>query len=187
MVETLRERIQRVAAANSGRLFNTAGDGFMLEFGSAGAALAAIQELLDKRRRGEPPIRVGAHVGDVIVTNTEDLLGHGVNVAARLQALAEPGTALVSAEFRSMARTSPTAAFQAKGQKPLDNIAQRVQTFEILSRRQKFMRSMRRVMIWAAIAGLVALLVWLGPLAWRTYQNTPSLHVFNFSLPWLER
>jgi hypothetical protein len=50
-------------------------------------ALGAIQELLDKRGKGEPPIRVGAHVGDVIVTSTDDLLGHGVNVAARLQEL----------------------------------------------------------------------------------------------------
>ena len=62
-VEALRARIERVAAANNGRLFNTAGDGFMLEFSSAGSALAAIQEILDKRGKGEPPIRVGAHVG----------------------------------------------------------------------------------------------------------------------------
>ncbi len=132
-VENLRARIEQVAAKNGGRLFNTAGDGFMLEFSSAGAALGAVQDILDKRLKGEPPIRVGAHVGDVVVTATTDLLGHGVNVAARLQELAEPGTALVSAEFRSMARSSPSAAFQSRGQKPLDNIEQRVQTFEILA------------------------------------------------------
>ena len=62
-VESLRARVERVAAANGGRLFNTAGDGFMLEFASAGSALGAIQELLDKRPRGEPLVRVGAHVG----------------------------------------------------------------------------------------------------------------------------
>lgn len=183
IVETLRTRIQKTAAANGGRLFNTAGDGFMLEFGSAGAALGAIQELLDSKRRGEPQIRVGAHVGDVIVTNTDDLLGHGVNVAARLQALAEPGTALVSAEFRSMARTSPTAAFQAKGQKPLDNISQRVQTFEILSRRQKFARGFRRVTFWIAVVIVVAAFAAAAPFAWRYYQNTPALH----HLPWQQR
>src|SRR5262245_30803699 len=144
-VENLRARIEKCAGENGGRLFNTAGDGFMLEFSSAGAALKAIQDILDKRGRGEPRIRAGAHVGDVVVTATEDLLGHGVNVAARLQELAEPGTALVSAEFRSMARTSPTAAFQSRGQKPLDNIEQRVQTFEILSSRQRTMRSSRKV------------------------------------------
>src|SRR5690606_23973564 len=119
---------------------------------------------------GEPPLRVGAHVGDVVVTATSDLLGHGVNVAARLQELAEPGSALVSAEFRSMARSSPTAAFQAKGQKPLDNMEQRVQTFEILSRRQKFARGARKA---ATIAMTLAVLgggVYFAPAAWRYAQ-----------------
>ena len=162
-VENLRARIERVSIANGGRLFNTAGDGFMLEFASAGQALGAIQELLDKRGKGEPPIRVGAHVGDVIVTATDDLLGHGVNVAARLQELAEPGTALVSSEFRSMARNSPQSAFQSKGQKPLENIDQRVQTFEILSRRQKFARSSRRVGSMALAAGALGVLAYFSP------------------------
>lgn len=170
-VENLRERIERFAIANGGRLFNTAGDGFMLEFGSAGAALKAIQDILDKRSRGEPPIRVGAHVGDVVVTATEDLLGHGVNVAARLQELAEPGTALVSAEFRSMARTSPTAAFQSKGQKPLDNIEQRVQTFEILSGRKKLARTTRRVGWMVAAVAVLAAMVYFSPVAFRMLQD----------------
>ncbi len=170
-VEALRERIMRVASAHGGRLFNTAGDGFMLEFGAAGSALGAVQDILDKRGRKEPPIRVGAHVGDVVVTATEDLLGHGVNVAARLQALAGPGTALVSAEFRSMARSSPTAAFQARGQKPLENIEERVQTFEILSKRQRFARTVRRVMWSAAALVLIAVGVYFAPEGWRFYQD----------------
>ena len=147
---------ETVAGKNGGRLFNTAGDGFMLEFGSAGSAFSAIQEILDKRGKGEPPIRVGAHVGDVVVTATDDLLGHGVNVAARLQELAAPGTALVSAEFRSMARSSPTAAFQSRGQKPLENIEQRVQTFEILSSRQRFARASRKVGALTVAAAILA-------------------------------
>jgi formylglycine-generating enzyme required for sulfatase activity len=174
-VEALRARIERVAGANGGRLFNTAGDGFMLEFASAGSALGAIQELLDRRPRGEPPIRVGAHVGDVVVTATEDLLGHGVNVAARLQELAEPGTALVSAEFRSMARTSPSAAFQSKGQKPLDNMEQRVQTFEILSSRQKFARGARRFGGFAMAGAAVVALAYFSPALW------------NFAQPYLQQ
>jgi len=170
-VENLRARIEHVAAAHGGRLFNTAGDGFMLEFASAGAALGAIQDILDKKGRREPPIRVGAHVGDVVVTATNDLLGHGVNVAARLQELAEPGAALVSAEFRSMARSSPTAAFQSKGQKPLDNIEQRVQTFEILSRRQRFARGARRVGWGLAAAAVAATMVYFSPVAYRALQE----------------
>jgi formylglycine-generating enzyme required for sulfatase activity len=169
-VEALRARIDATAKKHGGRLFNTAGDGFMLEFASAGAALGAVQDILDNRARGEPPIRVGAHVGDVIVTATDDLLGHGVNVAARLQELAEPGTALVSAEFRSMAHSSPSA-FLSRGQKPLENIEQRVQTFEILSKRQRFVRIARRI-LWIGIAVLVlGALALFAPTAWRMYQN----------------
>ncbi|MFT3728378.1 MAG: SUMF1/EgtB/PvdO family nonheme iron enzyme [Terricaulis sp.] len=170
-IEALRSRIESVATANGGRLFNTAGDGFMLEFSSAGAALGAIQDVLDKRAKGEPKIRVGAHVGDVVVTATNDLLGHGVNIAARLQALAAPGTALVSSEFRSMARSSPSAAFQAKGRQPLENIEQKVQTFEILSRRQKFNRFSRRVMTGAVVAVIAAGLIYVSPTALRAYQQ----------------
>lgn len=166
-VENFRARVEHVAQAHGGRLFNTAGDGFMLEFGSAGQALGAIQDILDKRSRGEPPIRVGAHVGDVVVTATNDLLGHGVNVAARLQALAEPGTALVSSEFRSMARTSPSAAFQSRGRQPLENIEQRVQTFEILSRRQRMARVSRRVGSMAVMAAAVAGLIYISPTAYQ--------------------
>jgi formylglycine-generating enzyme required for sulfatase activity len=169
-VEALRHRLETVSAKHGGRLFNTAGDGFMLEFASAGSALAAIQEILDKRGKGEPPIRVGAHVGDVVVTATEDLLGHGVNVAARLQELAEPGTALVSAEFRSMARTSPTAAFQSRGQKPLDNIEQRVQTFEILSKRQRLMRTSRKIGALVVAVVVLAAAAYFSPTAWRLMQ-----------------
>ena len=154
-VEALRARIEATAAKHGGRLFNTAGDGFMLEFASAGAALGAVQDILDRRAKGEPPIRVGAHVGDVIVTATNDLLGHGVNVAARLQELADAGAALVSSEFRSMAHSSP-GAFQSRGQKPLQNIEQRVQTFEILSKRQRFIRGMRRTVVLAVLIAVLA-------------------------------
>lgn len=174
-VENLRARIEQCATANGGRLFNTAGDGFMLEFGSAGSALGAIQDILDKRGKGEPPIRVGAHVGDVVVTATNDLLGHGVNVAARLQALAEPGTALVSAEFRSMARSSPTAAFQSKGRQPLDNIEQKVQTFEILSKRQKFARSARRFGWGVGAVATLAVVIFFAPMGIRIAQESFNL------------
>ncbi|MDX2274009.1 MAG: SUMF1/EgtB/PvdO family nonheme iron enzyme [Hyphomonadaceae bacterium] len=170
-VENLRARIIRVAESHGGRLFNTAGDGFMLEFGSAGAALEAVQDILDKRQKGEPTIRVGAHVGDVVVTLTQDLLGHGVNVAARLQELAAPGSALVSAEFRSMARNSPSAAFQARGRQPLENIEQRVQTFEILSRRQKLKRLLGRVGWTTAAIAVAAALIFVGPIAFRALQD----------------
>src|SRR5262249_52810887 len=110
-------------------------------------------------------------VGDVVVTATNDLLGHGVNIAARLQSLAAPGAALVSSEFRSMARSSPSAAFQAKGRQPLENIDQKVQTFEILLKRQQFSRFTRRVGFGAMAVAVGAVAVWLSPIAISAYQR----------------
>ena len=163
-IETLGARIRAVAGRNEGRVFNTAGDGFMLEFQSAGSALGAINELLDRRPRGEPNIRIGAHVGDVVVTLNNDLLGHGVNVAARLQSLATPNTALVSGEFRSMARSSPSAMFQSRGRQPLQNIEQRVATFAIVPQKVRRGRLMRKGAIGLAGAAAVALVaVFAGP------------------------
>jgi formylglycine-generating enzyme required for sulfatase activity/class 3 adenylate cyclase len=164
-IEALRKRIEAVATRNGGRVFNTAGDGFMLEFSSAGAAVEAISELLNRRPRGEPSIRIGAHVGDVVVAVNNDLLGHGVNVAARLQSLAAPNTALVSGEFRSMARTSPSAAFKSKGRQPLENIHQKIATFAIISRKQKLLRGLTWGAWGAAAAGAVAAGVLFGPRA----------------------
>ncbi len=94
-VAVLREQIGRSARAHGGRVFNTAGDGFMLEFPTASGALGAAEEIA---RSGDPPVRVGVHVGEVSVTESGDLLGHGVNVAARIQQMASPGAVLVSGE-----------------------------------------------------------------------------------------
>lgn len=174
-VEQLNERIASVAAAHGGRIFNTAGDGFMLEFPSAGAALGAMSDLLDKRPKGEPEIRVGAHIGDVVVTANNDLLGHGVNVAARLQSLAVPGTALVSGEFRSMARNSPSAAFQSKGRHPLENIDQKVETFEILPPRVQFQRRLRRYALIALGVGLLGAGAWFAPKGYQYAQSSGLL------------
>ncbi len=174
-VEALRGRVQAIASANGGRIFNTAGDGFMLEFASAGSALGAIQDLLDKRPKNEPDIRIGAHVGDVVVTLNTDLLGHGVNVAARLQALAAPNTALVSGEFRSMARNSPAAAFVSRGRQPLDNIEQRVHTFAILSNKARTRRLLTRIGAGAGALAIAVALVFVTPPALDFLQRQQFL------------
>ena len=86
-----------------GRIFNTAGDSVMCEFDSAVEAVRAaidIQEALRTRNRALPPgrrlqFRIGITIGDV-VERGGDLLGDGVNIAARLESLAEPGGICVS-------------------------------------------------------------------------------------------
>ncbi|MBY0562937.1 MAG: hypothetical protein K2P58_02025 [Hyphomonadaceae bacterium] len=100
-VNALREQAHEVCAASWGRVFNTAGDGLMLEFASASDAVLAALQLCETA--GEVTLRFGIHLGEVTLTANGDLLGHGVNVAARLQAEAGPRTILVSQVVRDNA------------------------------------------------------------------------------------
>ena len=94
VVARLRSVLDTIVGGYGGRIFNTAGDGFMLEFASAAGALAAAELIWSGVERRH--VRVGVHVGDVLLAQNGDLIGHSVNIAARLQQLAQPGTALCS-------------------------------------------------------------------------------------------
>ena len=128
-IAALRSAIEAIAARHAGRIFNTAGDGFMLEFASSLAAVEAAQELAEKCL---PPVRVGVHVGDVIVQPNGDLLGHGVNVAARLMAQAQPGAALVSADVRRMIRGPIAERLISRGSLRLDKMAETIEAFALI-------------------------------------------------------
>jgi adenylate cyclase len=131
-VLSLRERLRAVASRHGGRIFNTAGDSIMTEFASAGEAVTAIFELLDERPEGEPEIRIGGHLGDVSPSETGDLLGHGVNVVARLIALAAPGRALISQELRSAVGPQPGRPMRAIGEVALAKMQTKISAFEVL-------------------------------------------------------
>jgi TolB-like protein len=127
-VAALRKVIEGIAARHGGRVFNTAGDGFMLEFGSSLAAVEAAGELA---ATCEPKVRVGVHLGDVVVQPNGDLLGHGVNVAARLMARSEPGGALVSATVRQTIRGPFAERLVSRGVLQLDKMAETIEAFAI--------------------------------------------------------
>jgi class 3 adenylate cyclase len=128
-IASLRSFIEAAASKHGGRIFNTAGDGFMLEFASSTAAVEAAAELA---LYCEPRVRVGVHLGDVVLQANGDLLGHGVNVAARLMALAEPGSALVSADVRRTIRGTATVTFEERGILKLDKMTETVEAFALL-------------------------------------------------------
>jgi hypothetical protein len=121
-VTALRERVGAIAAARGGRIFNTAGDGVMLEFPAASQALLAALDLLTQAPADAPPIRIGLHVGEVSVAGKGDLLGHGVNVAARLEALAQPGMALVSRAAADLVRGELHDQLVPRGRVTLDKM-----------------------------------------------------------------
>ncbi len=125
-VAEVRRLIEATVAKHGGRLFNTAGDGFMLEFASSAGAVEAACELA---AACEPKVRVGVHLGDVVVQPNGDLLGHGVNVAARLMAQAAPGSALVSADVKRMIRGALSDRLVSRGVIKLDKMAETIEAF----------------------------------------------------------
>ncbi len=129
-VAALRKVIEAIAAKHGGRVFNTAGDGFMLEFGSS---LAAVEAAFELAETCEPKVRVGVHLGDVVVQPNGDLLGHGVNVAARLMAQSAPGAALVSATVRQTIRGPVAERLQSRGMLKLDKMAETIEAFAFIA------------------------------------------------------
>jgi class 3 adenylate cyclase len=121
-----------------GRVFNTAGDAILAEFASPVEAVRCateIQAALRTRNDQLQPIRqvrfrIGVNLGDVMVQNS-DLLGDGVNVAARLQGAAEPGGICISGSVYDQIRNKLTLGIQPLGERRFKNIAQPVRTFTI--------------------------------------------------------
>jgi adenylate cyclase len=127
----MRERLAALAAKNGGRIFSTGGDSVLMEFAAARQAVIAICEVLDQRAAGEPDVRIGAHLGDVTVATDGDLLGHGVNVAARLAAVATAGRALISRELKAAAVGVDSRPMVSVGEVALAKMQTRVEAFEI--------------------------------------------------------
>ncbi len=133
-----REIIDGVVAENRGRIFNTAGDAFMIEFSSAISALSAavdIQKLIQSRNDSLPDVeqmkfRIGVNVGDIIIEGN-NLYGEGVNVAARLEGIAEPGGISISDKVYAEVRRKFNFAFEDKGHQELKNIEDPVRVYQL--------------------------------------------------------
>ncbi|MCB1463022.1 MAG: adenylate/guanylate cyclase domain-containing protein, partial [Nitratireductor sp.] len=121
---------------NAGRIVKTTGDGLLVEFASAIDAVrcaVAIQELV-ARHEEELPVdqriryRVGINLDDVVVDG-DDLLGDGVNIAARLEGIAEPGGICISEMVHSHVRARLDARFEDLGEQNVKNIARPVRAW----------------------------------------------------------
>jgi adenylate cyclase len=131
--------VNPVLAEHGGRIFKLMGDGMLAEFPSAVQALRAaigIQEGMRQRNAGPSSgrpieVRIGVHQGDVVVEGT-DLLGDGVNVAARLEALAEPGGICISARVHEDATGKVALNAQDMGEQTLKNIARPVRAYSVV-------------------------------------------------------
>ncbi len=122
-----------------GRVFGSAGDSIIAEFGSPVDAIVAAVEfqknLRDRNNKVDPEdqmqFRVGLNMGDVIIEG-DNLYGEGVNVAARLESAAEPGGILVSGKFHDEVRRKLELGFESKGAQEMKNIEEPVHTFKVL-------------------------------------------------------
>jgi len=134
-----RELIEPKIAEHQGRLVKTTGDGVLAEFASPVRALRCaidVQHGMAKRNADIPEgkrieFRIGINLGDVVVEEDGDIFGDGVNVAARLENIAEAGTVFISRTVRDFVTDAAELALEDLGERELKNIVRPVQVFRI--------------------------------------------------------
>ena len=137
-VRAHREAARPIVAGFGGRIVKTTGDGLLLEFPSVVAAVEcaiAIQKLMVERNAGTPEAkrivyRIGVNLGDVLIEG-DDILGDGVNIAARLEGLCEPGGVMVSGAAYQHTRGRIDAEFVDLGLIELKNIAEPIRVYSL--------------------------------------------------------
>jgi adenylate cyclase len=128
-----REVIEPNLAEHQGRLIKTTGDGFLAEFASPIAALNCALAIQQRPDAGGLQLRIGLNLGDVIIEEGGDLLGEGVNVAARLESLAEPGGILISDKILREVEGKVQAAFEDRGDQQVKNITRPVRAYAVMT------------------------------------------------------
>jgi adenylate cyclase len=134
------ELIDPKIAGHRGRIVKTTGDGLLVEFASVVDALrcaAEMQATMTESNASLPPdqrieFRIGINVGDIVVEDG-DIFGDGVNVAARLEGLAEPGGICVSARVREDTAGRLELSFEDRGEQALKNIARPVRAYRVVT------------------------------------------------------
>ncbi len=130
--------LDRLIGEHSGRIANTAGDSVLAEFGSAVEAVQCAveaQAALAEANTGVPPdkhisFRIGVHIGDVMV-RAGDLFGDGVNIAARLQTMANPGSVCISGATYDQVRKVLQMTFVDLGAQQVKNIQEPIRAYEV--------------------------------------------------------
>src|SRR5215831_9936925 len=165
-------------AEHHGRIVKTTGDGLLVEFASVVDALRCAAEIQAAMAESNAPLpadrriefRIGINVGDIVVEDG-DIFGDGVNVAARLEGLAEPGGICVSARVREDAAGKLDIAFRDLGEQQLKNIARPVRAYAVGAAASATRHSRRRIVasrltaaaLILAIAGIGATAWWVWP------------------------
>src|SRR5215468_7044006 len=130
-----RKIVDPAIAAHKGRIVKTTGDGMLVEFASAVDAVTcavAVQKKMAEPSIEGPSIqfRVGINIGDIIIDG-DDIFGDGVNVAARLEGIAEPGGICISSSAYDQVRGKVPVEFDDLGEQNLKNIARPVRAYAV--------------------------------------------------------
>jgi adenylate cyclase len=145
--------IQQAVAEHHGQVVKTVGDAFLVDFPSVVLAVQCAQQVqarfrtdnAEKEPTDQVHVRIGIHLGD-IVQRDGDVFGDGVNIASRLQGLAEADTICISdMVYRDVAKKLDLGTVVALGQPKLKNIAQRFQVYELLPEPPKGLRQTLRI------------------------------------------
>jgi len=128
-----RDLIEPSLARHEGRLIKTTGDGALAEFASPFAAMRCAVEIQDHLASGSSPLRlrVGLNLGDVIVGQDGDLYGDGINIAVRLEGIADPGGILISEKVHSEVEGKLDVGFEDRGEQQLKNISKPVRAYAV--------------------------------------------------------
>ncbi|ABQ32696.1 adenylate/guanylate cyclase domain-containing protein [Bradyrhizobium sp. BTAi1] len=183
-----REVVDDFIARAGGRIFNTAGDAVLAEFPSAVEAVRCaidIQESLRTRNRDFPPnrqmsYRIGITIGDV-VERDGDLLGDGVNIAARLEGLADVGGICISRAVHEQVANKLSVQFADMGAREVKNIPTPVHAFRVAMRREdgtfaatvtKKARALR-LLGWLALTAVTLAAIGVGTALYLDYRDPP--------------
>src|SRR5829696_8082836 len=130
-----KEVVEPALRKHHGRLVKTTGDGFLAGFASPVEAVrsaAGIQEQLASVAHGSGLcLRIGVNLGDIIVEDDGDVLGEGVNIAARLEQLADPGGVLVSGKIYEEVEGKIGHSFESRGEQQVKNIVRPVRVYAL--------------------------------------------------------
>jgi adenylate cyclase len=123
--------VQPMVERHHGRIVKTTGDGFLIEFASPVEAVRCALSIHDNVAAGPLRLRVGINLGDIIVESDGDVYGDGVNVAARLEGIADPGGICISGSVYDQIEGKIDVAFESRGEQQVKNLSRPVRVYAL--------------------------------------------------------
>jgi adenylate cyclase len=189
LLEVHNHIIQQAVAEHHGHIIKTAGDGFLIEFPSVVHAVQCAQAIqaqlrthnAEKEKAEQIHVRIGIHSGD-IVQRDGDVFGDGVNIASRLQTLAEPDSICISqVVYQEVSKKLDLGAVVSLGKPTLKNIAERFQVYALLPEsptgvRRVLQGQRLKLTRWrrtAQVTAVALIVVWAGVVTYRLLVPPP--------------